>query len=474
MIINRSIPLIEETNAKESRPLYFVKKGDNDRLRELSGDHWPYLKAQRAEIKQKEFFLLPSNEGISGAIFCYDNEKNPDAYGCLAQKLPEGAWFPHAQDETILEALFLGFCLEAYRFSLSHRSSHDAMDQKKPAGCQLIVPSFFARDKLKNLKSLVQTIWLGRDLINMPANLLGPQELAQKAAKELRKRGAEVDIIQGEALEKNYPCLAAVGAGSDRKAVVLSAKWKARDNAPLIALAGKGVCFDTGGYDLKPSASMLKMKKDMGGAALMLGLACALIDTHQDVAIELRIGCVENSVSGRAMRPGDVLKTRQGLTVEIGNTDAEGRLVLCDLITELGELKPDVIVDAATLTGAARVALGPDLPALFCNNEILANQIIIIGGEIFDPLWRLPLWPGYESWLKSKVADCNNISMRPMAGAITASLYLQKFVPNNQKWVHIDSYAWNDDDRPGHPQGGEMMAMRTLFSLFSGNFTVES
>ena len=223
----------------------------------------------------------------------------------------------------------------------------------------------------------------------------------------------------------------------------------ATDDSPLLSLCGKGVCFDTGGYDLKPSAGMLRMKKDMGGAATVLGLARIVMQADLPIRLAVRVGCVENSVSGTAMRPSDVIRTRSGLTVEIGNTDAEGRLVLCDLLHEASAENPSLLVDCATLTGAARVALGPDLPALFCNDDGMAEALLRFGNMVDDPLWRLPLWPGYDDWLKSPVADMNNVSSKPLAGSIVAALYLQRFITSGVPWMHIDLYAWNDQTRPG-------------------------
>ena len=233
-------------------------------------------------------------------------------------------------------------------------------------------------------------------------------------------------------------------------------------NSKLISLCGKGVCFDTGGYDLKPSAGMLRMKKDMGGAAILLGLAQAVMALDLPVRLQLRLGCVENSVSGHAMRPSDVLQTRAGLSVEVGNTDAEGRLVLCDLLSEASEELPYWLIDAATLTGAARVALGPDLPALFCTKDEFAEMILEAGRSVHDPLWQLPLHDAYNSWFESTIADLNNVSAKPMAGAIVAALFLQRFVPKEIAWAHIDVYAWNDSNRPGRPEGGEAQTLRAL------------
>ena len=242
---------------------------------------------------------------------------------------------------------------------------------------------------------------------------------------------AAVDVVEGAALDEFYPTVAMVGRGSARPPRVVTIRWqgsKANSSSPLVSLCGKGVCFDTGGYDLKPSAGMLKMKKDMGGAAVALGVARLVMDADLPIRLVTRIGCVENSVSGTAMRPSDVVRTRSGLTVEIGNTDAEGRLVLCDLLTDACTEKPSVLFDFATLTGAARVALGPDLPALFCDDDEWAEELSSAGQAVFDPVWRLPLWSGYDDWLKSPVADLNNVSSKPFAGSIVAALFLKRFV----------------------------------------------
>jgi leucyl aminopeptidase len=309
-----------------------------------------------------------------------------------------------------------------------------------------------------------------RDLINTPANILGPVELAEFSLALADRYGAVSQLFADAALEEAYPTIAAVGAGSARPPRVVIFHWRgsqAHANSPLLSLCGKGVCFDTGGYDLKPSAGMLRMKKDMGGAATVLGLARAIMQQDLPIRLAVRIGCVENSVSGTAMRPSDIIRTRSGLTVEIGNTDAEGRLVLCDLLHEASEEQPALLVDCATLTGAARVALGPDLPALFCNDDALAEQLLRFGNMVDDPLWRLPLWAGYDDWLKSSVADLNNVSAKPLAGSIVAALYLQRFITSGVPWMHIDLYAWNDQSRPSRPEGGECMAMRALFTLAS-------
>jgi leucyl aminopeptidase len=254
----------------------------------------------------------------------------------------------------------------------------------------------------------------------------------------------------------------AVGGGSPRAPRVAVLRWEGDANGPLVALCGKGVCFDTGGLDLKPSSAMLRMKKDMGGAAVMIALAETILRRRLPVRLLLLVGAVENAVSGAAMRPMDVLNTRAGVTVEVGNTDAEGRLVLADLLTWAGEHKPALVMNAATLTGAARVALGPDLPALFTNDDALADTLLAAGRAAHDPLWRLPLHEGYTGWLDSPVASMNNVSSKPMAGAIVAALFLKRFVPAGVPWAHLDVYCWNDSSRPGRPEGGEAQGMRAL------------
>jgi len=307
-----------------------------------------------------------------------------------------------------------------------------------------------------------------RDLINTPANCLGPTELAACATGLATRYGAAATVATGAALETGYPTIAAVGRGSARPPAVAVLHWTgsaAQPDAPLLSLCGKGVCFDTGGYDLKPSAGMLRMKKDMGGAAVVLGLARLIMETDLPIRLAVRIGCVENSVSGDAMRPSDIVRTRSGKTVEIGNTDAEGRLVLCDLLNAASAESPALLVDCATLTGAARVALGPDLPALFCNDESWAAGLLVAGNAVHDPVWRLPLWAGYDEWLKSPLADLNNVATKPLAGAIIGGLFLQHFVSPGIPWVHLDLYAWNDTTRPGRPEGGEAQAMRALFAM---------
>ncbi|GFE95497.1 MULTISPECIES: M17 family metallopeptidase [unclassified Gluconobacter] len=451
------LPFVSASEAPTPRVVHLVKAQDAKTIAGLLGEHASFLTAQGFKAKDGAFTLLPGDGGAGAALLCVDEGRlnDPTAFGVLGTVLPEGDWslLPHGMESAVQETALLGFAMGTYQYRVGVVRSFTT---------RLVVP-----DDAATVIAYAKANWFGRDLINTPANLLGPQDLALSAYRALENRGADVRIVEGDDLKAAYPCLAEVGEGSERKPAVVVARWKAREGAPRLSLVGKGVCFDTGGYDLKPAAGMLRMKKDMGGAALLLAVMCAAIDLQLDVDLELRLGCVENSVSGHAMRPGDVLRTRSGKTVEIGNTDAEGRLVLCDLITEAAESAPDYIVDAATLTGAARVALGPDLPAVFSNSDELAQLLLESGSDTADALWRLPLWHGYDAWLDSKIADVGNITSKPMAGSITAALYLQRFVPEGQKWLHIDTYAWNDANSPGRPEGGETLALRALLKMIT-------
>ncbi len=313
------------------------------------------------------------------------------------------------------------------------------------------------------VENLTLSMALARDLINTPAEDMGPPELAEAAKKVAQQFKAKISVIVGDdLLKQNYPMIHAVGRAAAKAPRLIDIRWG--NSGPKLALVGKGVCFDTGGLDLKPSAGMLMMKKDMGGGALMLALARAIMAAKLPVQLRLMIPAVENSVSGNAIRPLDVIKTRKGLTVEIGNTDAEGRLILCDALAEADTDKPDLMIDAATLTGAARVALGPELPALFANDDDAAAALLRHGKVEGDPLWQLPLWKPYRRTLDSKIADLNNVSDGPFAGAVTAALYLQEFVAPTTKWIHIDTFAWNARAQPGRPEGGEALGLRALFA----------
>jgi leucyl aminopeptidase len=423
-----------------------------------------WLNATGFTAKAGELCLLPDANGLSGAVFGLGEDQSPNVFGALPAQLPEASVWRLASGDHDIASATLGFCLGYYRYT-----------GIKPADRRFA--KLAASPGQIEARSIAAATWMARDLINTPPNLLGPVELAEAARALGLRHGANVEIIEGASLDEAYPTVAAVGQGSARPPRVAIIRWsgsKSNDASPLISLCGKGVCFDTGGYDLKPSAGMLRMKKDMGGAAVSLGIARLVMEADLPVRLVTRIGCVENSVSGTAMRPSDVIRTRSGLTVEIGNTDAEGRLVLCDLLHDACNEQPTILLDFATLTGAARVALGPDLPALFCNDDAWADALSRAGTDVDDPVWRLPFWSGYDEWLKSPVADVNNVSSRPFAGAIVAALFLRRFVTKGVCHAHIDLYAWNDQTRPGRPEGGEAQSMRTVFAALSRRFGADS
>jgi leucyl aminopeptidase len=300
---------------------------------------------------------------------------------------------------------------------------------------------------------------------------MGPADLEATARALAKDHGAKVEVTSGDALATGYPMIAAVGQGaaSDRAPRLIELRW-GKDSAPRFAIVGKGVCFDSGGLDLKPASGMRLMKKDMGGAAHALALAKLVMGAKLPVRLHLLIPAVENSVSAASYRPGDVLSSRKGLKVEIDNTDAEGRLVLGDALAKAGEDEPELMIDFATLTGAARVALGPDLPATFVNDDELAASIEAAAKQVSDPIWRMPLWDGYDEMLKSDLADLSNAADSPMGGAVTAALFLRRFVPKDTPWAHFDTFAWRPSARPGRPKGGEAMGLRAAFAMLQGRY----
>jgi leucyl aminopeptidase len=318
--------------------------------------------------------------------------------------------------------------------------------------------------------SLVDAVFLTRDLINKPANAMAPQDLADCLSQLAKDYDADFEQWVGsELLEANFPAIHTVGRASDCAPRLLSLTWGDPKN-PRIALVGKGVCFDSGGLDIKPSANMRFMKKDMGGAAQVIGLAQWVMQRQLPICLHVLIPAVENAIGPNAFKPGDVLTMRNGLTVEIDNTDAEGRLILADALVKACEEKPELIIDFSTLTGAARVAVGTEISAMFCNNEALASGIASAAERVVDPVWRLPLFAGYEELLNSSVADLVNSSPSPYAGAITAGLFLQRFITQGIPWVHFDIMAWNLSNKPGKPEGGEAMGLRAIAEYFLGTY----
>ena len=442
-------------DAADARPLHPVRPdGLAGLLASLPPAQTAYLNDSGFAAKAQELVLLPGPDGVAGAVLGLGADRSPFAFGGLAFRLPKDSVWRLEPGDYAPSTATLGYCLGTYRYT--------GVKAAERAPACLVAPP-----EQRTAVSQAGAIAMVRDLINTPANLLGPVELGDIAAGLAARHGVTASIVEGEALDAAYPTVATVGRGSARLPRVVTFRWrgsKATDTSPLVSLCGKGVCFDTGGYDLKPSSGMLRMKKDMGGAATVLGISRMIMEADLPIRLVTRIGCVENSVSGTAMRPLDVIRTKSGMTVEVGNTDAEGRLVLCDLLFEAAGESPALLLDCATLTGAARVAVGPDLPAMFCTDDGWAQALLQNGTAEHDPMWRLPLWSGYDDWLKSPVADLNNVSSRPHAGAIVAALFLKRFVSHDVPWVHLDLYAWNDQSRPGRPEGGEAQTMRAVFA----------
>ena len=425
--------------------------------------------ATRAWMKSTGFKAAPrslsfvSGENGSLGSVLLGTEAHDDfwAYADLPGRLPEGTYRIDARmDRAAATGAALGWAMGCYAF--------DRYVAKSAAPAPALVwPEGANR---AHVRAAAEATTAVRDLINTPAGDMGPAELAAAARRVAETGGVKTTEIKGAVLlRRGYPTIHAVGRASANAPRLIDLRW-GRTGAPRVTLIGKGVCFDSGGLDIKPAQGMLRMKKDMGGAAHVLGLAQMIMATGIDVRLRVLIPAVENSISGDALRPLDVIKTRSGITVEVGNTDAEGRLIMCDALTEAETERPELLIDCATLTGAARMALGAELPAFFCNNDALAEELSRAGESVSDPLWRLPLWQPYRRMLDSKTADINNVSEGGMAGAITAALYLQEFVNRETPWIHLDIMAWNLTARPGRPVGGEAQGMRALYALIESRF----
>ena len=418
-----------------------------------------WAKANGYEAGKGKLLPLPSaGNDLTGILFGLGNDPNPLDLGTLPGSLPEGAYHLEASLERT-DLATLGWLLGSYRFD-RYRKSRKRMPR-------LVPPS---RVDTKDILRQAEAVFLARDLINTPANDMGPDELEKAIRVVAKKYHARVTVIKGEKLlASNFPLVHAVGRASTRAPRLIDLKWgKASD--PRITLVGKGVVFDTGGLNLKPGNSMALMKKDMGGAANVLALAQLIMDANLPVRLRLLIPAVENSVSGNAFRPGDILDSRKGISVEIGNTDAEGRLVLADALTLAEEEKPELLVDMATLTGAARVALGPDLPPFYTESDKLAEKLMEESADLYDPLWRMPLWKPYNKMLSSKVADVNHISPGGYAGSVTAALFLSRFIENPSNWIHLDIFGWVPSRKPWATEGGEAQGIRALYAMIRKKF----
>jgi len=428
-----------------------------------------WVRAHAFQAERHRVLTLPASDGGIGGVCvglgplnAADELKLWHAAGLSDRLPPRNYRLATGLAAPAATHLVLGWLLGAYRFS-RYRAAPAAV----PARPVLLVPP---EADLPYAQAAAAASALARDLINTPANEMGPAELAAAALDLASRHGARGQVLSGEELqEHNFPLIHAVGAASPRAPRLIDLRW-GEVSAPRLTLVGKGVCFDTGGLDLKPSASMLLMKKDMGGAACVLALAQMLMQLAAPVQLRVLIPAVENAIDGAAYRPGDVLRSRKGLTVEVGNTDAEGRLVLADALTLADSERPDLLIDLATLTGAARTALGPELPAAYSSEEALLRLLRQKGEEEADPIWPMPLWAGYEEELSSKVADLCNVSSGAFAGSIIAALFLKRFVSATAAWLHVDLFAWNPRERPGRPLGAEAQCVRSLYRLIRARY----
>ena len=460
--------LLNEAEASGARPIWLVgEQGFGAWLEVQTPGVRSWVRTQGFQAEKNKLLVIPtaSGDGIAGAVLGLGptadlSEPTIWTSAGLPDRLPPGRYrFAGSFSAVGATHLTLGWEYGSYRFTRYRKPPGELPSLVAPAGTDL-----------EYVRLASQALAEARDLINTPANDLGPAELGEAVQRLALQHEAECRMIVGEELlRQNYPLIYEVGKGSAREPRLIDMRWGKR-GAPQVTLVGKGVCFDTGGLDIKPSSGMILMKKDMGGAALVLALARMLMDADAPIQLRLLIPAVENSISGRSYRPSDVLRTRLGLTVEIGNTDAEGRLVLADALAEADRESPDLLIDLATLTGAARVALGPELPAIYSTPAELADELRAIGERESDPMWPMPLWAGYDEDLASRVADLNNVSSTQFAGSIIGALFLKRFVSRTRNWLHADVYAWNAKERPGRPVGADPHTVRALYRLVRQRF----
>jgi leucyl aminopeptidase len=445
-------------------PVTFVTAATWPQARErLDAKSRAFAGAAAFEPRAGRHLLLPAGDGgLAGVLFgledADDAAKDLLRPGALPALLPAGTYrFANAPHDARLAAL--AFALGAYRFARYRKTEDKEVRLELPAGIDAA-----------DLARIAEGVGLARDLINTPANDMGPAELADAARALATRHSATFRAVVGEALlSENFPLIHAVGRAADRAPRLVDIAW-GNPAHPKITLIGKGVCFDTGGLDIKTESGMLNMKKDMGGAATVLALAHMLMDRGAKLRLRVLLPVVENAISGAAFRPRDIYRSRKGVSVEIGNTDAEGRLILADALALADEEAPELIVDMATLTGAARVALGPEVVPFYTDDDALASALARSAEAECDPLWRLPLWRPYEAMLESKVADVNNVSAGGFAGSITAALFLRRFVAAAKAWLHCDIYAWNQATKPGRPEGAECQGARALYHLLTTHY----
>jgi leucyl aminopeptidase len=450
------VELVEKLDT--ALPIHLVARDGVDALG-LSPSAIAWAAANGFSGEAGRTLAVPGENGaLAGALFGIGEGEGALAIGALARALPEGDWHlasAHAEPELAAIGLVLG----GYVFTRYGKKPGKALRFALPPG---VDPGRVSR--------IADGVFLTRDLVNTPTSDMGPDELEKAVRTLAAEHKAEVSVTKGDdLLKQNFPMIHAVGRASVGAPRLIDMIW-GPEGAPKVTLVGKGVCFDTGGLDIKPSSGMLLMKKDMGGAANVLGLASMIMAAGLKVRLRVLIPAVENSIAGNAFRPGDVLTSRKGITVEIGNTDAEGRLVLADALALADDEEPELLIDMATLTGAARVALGPDLPPFYTGDEALASELAAASATVEDPLWRMPLWRPYDARLASKIADINNVTTDGFAGSVTAALFLKRFVERTPGWAHFDIFAWNPSDRPYGPAGGEAQGIRALERIISSRY----
>ena len=452
------------TRSATSRPVWFIAKKQLQSAG-LAESDLTWAEANGFEGDAGQFLTLPGKDGtLGGALFGIGSDDRSGQRrlmaGKLARLLPAGDWHLASQTED-LELTTLAFLLGGYKFG-------NYLKEVSDKTIRLMLPESVDRAEVSHI---AEAVYNTRDLINTPTNDMGPDALENAAHALCHRHGADFKVIRGDdLLTHNLPMIHAVGRASVDAPRLIDFSWGS-DEDPKVTLVGKGVCFDTGGLDIKPASGMLLMKKDMGGAANVLGLASMIMDAKLAVRLRVLIPAVENSIAGNAFRPGDILDSRKGLSVEIGNTDAEGRLILADALTLADEEAPELLIDMATLTGAARVALGPDLPPFYTHDDQLALAISNAAYAVADPLWRMPLWEPYKQKLSSRIADMNNVTSDGFAGSVTAALFLSRFVEKAASWAHFDIFGWTPVEKPAAPVGGEAQAIRALYEVLKSRYS---
>lgn len=451
--------------AEGSVPISLISSADFENWQETkSSADQAWIKANNFKAAKGKVLVFASSEGknITVAAGTGDGEMTPWDYANIAASLPDGNYhFETGLEKQAANAAAFGWAMAHYAFDYYQQ-------EKTDKNALLCVPS---NCDLQLVLSIAKGTYLTRDLVNTPTCDMGPPELARICQALADNYGARVKITTGdELLEAGYNTIHTVGRAAEKEPRLIDMAW-GKEDAPKVTLVGKGVCFDTGGLDIKPSNAMITMKKDMGGAAHVLGLGQIIMENKLNVRLRILIPAVENNIAGNAFRPGDIIKSYHGTTIEVGNTDAEGRLVLCDALALACEENPDVIFDFATLTGAARVAMGPDIPPFFTDDDNMAHEIMTHSNDHEDPLWPLPLYQPYKKLIASSVADLNNVAPIGFGGAITAALFLKHFVTDDIPWVHFDIYAWNSASSPGRPKGGEAMGLRAVYSYLAEKYS---